>query len=340
MKKITILLFLSVVFFTLTSCTDYEANVINGIKESLQSTSFESDWQISWDLELEGTREDQNSLRHMIRMINGVSLTINEKYYAEEKGEKEQRQVTLGLDSKWLDNDMIVWLDLNKQEETPVIRSIVSLPEKDYVIFDVNHFMTEEEVDVSFIENPELLLNEWQTMLSKWLIEYCLTYDFDGTTIDYLGEEIVGDQKVDVYKVMMTNEEVKQWLNYSLEHILENEMWASIIEALSEEDFEGDVLKWFEAVEIIGDDGLEMVFKIDASNHLLFYEGHIDLIFSVEDYSAIVDLFFDEVQLSSEARFMMTLYFEMKAEHYNEQVLITLPELTEENSKYFSEMEW
>lgn len=340
-NKILITLLLITLVLGLTGCDDNEAKILNAGVSTAKVDSLESKSHISWEVELENASSDQKKLKRLIRLINGMNLEINQKYVAAEKGVQEQVELDMKLNSKLKDIESKIWIDTDTSGASKKMLSIVQIPEeiqeriideelKEYIVFDFYEHIIENDLDERFMNSTEIFKNIMQMITKEFLSEYLLTYDFDGKSVEYIGDETINDEHVEVYKITMTDEEVKQWLKYSMGKIGESKVE---IEKLIDE---------ISKTQLIGEDGLEVIFKINDHEYLVYYEGFIDLVFDAEAYFNTLSCVFDEFSKYSfdqESKVKVKLDFTVSNYNFGKDIKIDVPELNESNSIYISDIE-
>lgn len=246
---------------------------------------------------------------------------------------------------------------------------------KEYLVYNWSDFMEmAEEDDINFDMQNIFMLSkdlgtELQVTFLTTLDEFQKNYEVE--IISYIGEEKINGEKLDVYEMNFDDKSFKDFLRFAANDILEDEETEKLIEEYltlfgdlvfemdplgsSKEEIESDIKEMldnldleeakdefiefvdaFDDVEIIGEDGIALTYKVNREGYIVANTGVVDLVFDTEEISeALREIYPDEFNYPADQEqvvFKIYVDFEIEISDINEEQDIEFPELTDDNS--------
>lgn len=251
----------------------------------------------------------------------------------------------------------------------PMLRMLIpGLANKEYLVYDFDEIMEEVGEEANMAEVVKLN-RELQPKLIEFIEEIQKELKPDIDMISKKGRELVDGEQLSLYEIKLNDESLKELIKYTVDYILEKENFETLIreymnsmaeialsqEELTEEEVEAmaeeldnalpelmpelkeefnKFMEKYEDVQILGEDGINIVLGINKEGYLVYETGSIDL---KVDLGAIAKAKGDE---ETEAK-IINLGIEYKTKTYNinsEDIEIKMPEITEKNSIKYNDL--
>ena len=234
----------------------------------------------------------------------------------------------------------------------------------------------EEDMPQSLgLDESMAIAMKYQDKFMDVFTEYMKKYDSDLSVLSKLDDKTVDGEKIKYYQVEFDDESFKEFLKYTTISMLEDEniiplfkdymteiMAASgeeIPEELSETADAGEMIKkareFFKELEkltILGEEGILITYGINEDGYFISEEGKMDFLIDTkqfmdlnsnlieEDQSAEEDLIEADEALKEMPTPIIELKisYDTKIEKINEDIQVTMPTITEENSIDYMEL--
>lgn len=304
MKKILLLMML---MLSLISCED-AGTVEKSLIQTIEADSYESKGEIKWTVSMAHLTPIQS------RRLTGYLWMVNSSYFdyktSHDNDENMKKTLIEGVLHLPL-NEVTsrTWLNEKRTEPKELVLITETTEDKPFLVFDSKRYLE----DKSF--NYEELI-----FTIKHLIKNNISLEKQ-KALNYVGTEVYENEIVDVYALHANGDFIKNILS-------ENHIEVSLIDDFS---------------RFIGDEGIVLYFKINEQGYLREINGWVDLELTVQEYIDLMSVVSKNLginldSLSSDVVIHLTTYFNEKYLNYHEPKKLILPQLTEENTKYYSEL--
>lgn len=370
-KKLSLLLVVLIFAGLFTGCSQEDKELVNAFIKNQEILSQDSTSDIEFNLSAEGLDEEAQMIFDGIaNQINNMKLSLNQKSVTNE----EQTVAKAQIDANVLLNDMnfdsSIWVDLDMSSDELVLKEIFKLPSmlinflpgavgKEYIVLDfktMNEAMADIE-DISEQVNLDATMEiamKYQSKFIDAIVDYIKNYNFAHPVVTKLEEK----ENVKYYEVAFDNDSFKEFLKYTIISILQDESIIPLFEEYMAElmDMAGDempkelsfaeksaemiekVEELFEILEeltVLGEDGIRITFGINEDGYFVSEEGKIDLLIDTKQF---MNLMAEPMDSTLAPVFKLSIAYDSKINNINENVEITMPATTEENSIDYMEL--
>lgn len=248
---------------------------------------------------------------------------------------------------------------------------------KEYIVLDLQT-MNESFKDVGEDGPEAMNLKETMSIAMKYqdkfmdaFTNYIKNYDSDLSNISKLDTKEVDGEKIQYYKVEFDNDSFKEFLKYTTISILQDENIIPLFEEYTKElmlisgeempeelsvtENIGEVVKktqeFFEILEkvnLLGEEGINIIFGINEEGYFISEEGKIDFLINTEEImnlmpkptleeEALVEGDYELPEMPTPI-FELMISYDTKIDNINEDMEITMPKTTKENSIDYMEL--
>lgn len=315
-----------------------------------------------------------NQINDMKLSIKQKSVTNEEKTVSKAQLDANVKLSDMSFDSSiWVDVDLSGDKPILKEIfklPSMLMGFIPGAAEKEYIVLD---FDTIEESIANMEEDmPESIgLDETMAIAMKYqekfmdaFIKYMKKYDSGLSVISKLDDKMVDGEKIEYYQVAFDDESFKEFLKYTAISMLQDEniiplfkeYMTELMDASGEEMPEelsktaniADMVKktreFFNKLEeltILGEEGILIAYGINKDGYFVSEEGKMDFLIDTKQF---MDLTSDSIKDNESLQEIPTPIFELlisydtKINNINQDIEVTMPKTTEENSMDYMEL--
>lgn len=370
-KKISLLLVFMLIASIFTGCSKGEKGLLDAFMKNQEILSLESTMDLKFNLSATGLLEEEQAIfDDVAKVVNDLSLHMNQKSVSNEKQTKAKGQIDLDVELEGTSFDSYIWVDVDFDGDKPDFKEIFKLPSllrammpspansKEYIVLD---FESMDEVyggmgtPVNYSEIMDVAM-KYQDKFIEAFERYSKKYDSNISVVTKLDDKVIDGELADVYQIKFDNDSFKEFLKYTTISILQDKELAPLFEEYMSEiiklsgepmpeniDFTSDIPKliknvkeFFDTIEkldILGKEGIVINYGVNKDGFIVSEEGKMDFLI---DTKSIMELSSDQskegIEQMSSPVFNFVISYDNKIKNINNDIEINLPELTEENS--------
>lgn len=378
---------LKVVTVTEDNTFDVKREFFNGVAKGYDIKSSEKQSKVDINVDLIGlSEEDKEALKDILPLLKNISIETKTKSVTNTSIAKSQ--VDMKINIAGMEMPISMWTDMDATGDKPKNTTIIEMPSivsmympelegKKYLVMDSlnNGSIAMTGLDSNSIAN---MMQSYDSILKGFLQKYLQQYNPPGDFIKALGEKDIINvdgkkARVKCYEVKITNENIKEIVNYTVENLLNNEdaiklfkdYMLSTIEIMDES--ESDIVEAKESIEImfeelkttgmaeviksiadvmdvvselklLGDEGITIEYCIDENGYIISTKGTIQLQIDLAKISSMFGEIVNETDPQQNLIIKININFTSNTFNINENVDIEFPEVNEENSIDFMEL--
>lgn len=333
----------------------------SNIAFNLSAQGLDAETQVVFD-------EVVNQINEMKLSINQKSVMNKDQTVAKAQIDANVKVTDMSFDSSiWVDMDMNgdkpVLREIFKLPSM-LMSLIPGAAEKEYIVLDLDKMSEsiasmEEDMPepVNFDETMAIAM-KYQEKFKDAFVGYIKNYDSDLAVVSKLEDQTVNGEKIKYYQVAFDNDSFKKFLKETTISMLQDkdimplfeEYMTELMKASGEEMPEelsitkniGEIVKktteFFDKLEkltILGKDGIVITFGINEDGYFVSEQGEMDFVI---DTKAFMELAADSMEGNQSLPEMATPVFDLLISYdshisnINQDVKITMPTVTEENS--------
>lgn len=319
--------------------------------------------------------ESQVIFDTIAHQINGMKLSLKQKSVTNKNQTIARSQIDAKATLEDEDYSSSIWVDMNMDSDKFALKEVFKLPsdlmslilnaeDKEYIVLDydnMNEFIAGMEQDMPEQMNLDRTMDiamKYQKRFTNAFIDYIKNYSFNDSFVTRLRDQDDNENKIKYYQVKFDNHSFKKFLKYTITSILEDEniiplfeeymdeIMAASGEELSEEiSIFGESKKmvesakrFFDAIEdlqILGEDGIDIIFGVNSDGYIVSEAGKIDLIIDTKQIMDLMPVSAQENELleaMTMPTFEVSILYDNKINNINQDLEITMPIITQENS--------
>lgn len=328
---------------------------------NLKAEGLDEETQVIFD-------EIANQINDMKLSINQKSVTNKDQTAAKAQIDANVQAAGMSFDSSiWVDVDMsgdkLVLKEIFKLPSM-LMSLIPGAAGKDYLVLDfdtMNESIANMEGNitqpVNFNETMAIAM-KYQDKFKDAFIEYIKKYDFDPSVVTKLDNKTVNGENIKYYQVALDNDTFKDFLKYTTISMLKDEKiiplfkeyMTELMNMVGEEmpkelsitENVGEMVQktqeFFEKIEgltILGEDGIRITYGINKDGYFVSEEGKMDFLIDTKQFASLVPGAMggnEFLQKTVTPVFKLSISYDSKMNNINEDLEITMPTTTEENS--------
>jgi len=322
--------------------------------------------------------EEQVAFDNVATMINGLQVTLKQKSQADKDLFITKAQVDASIKLEDMTFDSTVWVDLDLNDENFTFREIFKLPsilsmnmpapmnEKEYLVLD---FGTMSEIDGDMVipmdySKTIAISMDYQEKFVSVFQKYINNIDSNLISVTKLQDQVINEQDCQMYQIQMDDASFKQFIQQNIINLLQDEEMLALFkdymtESLSatgetmpeEMDFTKNIPEllvktneFFEAfkdVTILGEDGIVIEYGINQDGFIISEVGKMDFKIDVQQLANSINTLSgleNDLPIGSKPIINFGISYDSKITNINEEIEVTMPVLTEENSIDFMSM--
>lgn len=358
---------------TFTGCTKDEVDLMGAIIKVNEIKSMESTTDIAFNLEVEGlSEEDAISSKMVIDTINSAKIKVDTKLNANEDKTKSIAQVDISADVQATPISTTIWVDTDLSGDNPNVTEIIKIPAmvkgflpeelqgKEYILYDFSKLVElDEEVKLDLAKSKDLIM-KYQGKFIEAFDKFVKNYDSDTNVVKYVGNKTVNGEKCKVYELKFDDASFKKFLQNTINAMLKDEGFTQLIKEYSMEiasswglstavvnkELDGlfneipklvkesdKIFKAFKDVKIIGEDGLNVKYVVNAEGYIISKDADINLVFDINGIGNAINVYLgkEKEDLNTEV-LKLNIKSSTDISKVNKEVKIEVPNLTKENS--------
>ncbi len=309
-----------------------------------------------------------SQINNMKLSLNQKSVTNKDQTVAKAQIDANVLLNDMNFDSSiWVDMDMsgdkLVLKEVFKLPSM-LMSFIPGAVDKEYIVLDfdtINEAMTNSGQDMpeqmDFDATMDIAM-KYQKKFTDALMAYIKDYNFNHPVVTKLDDKIVNEENIKYYEVAFDNDSFKEFLKYTTITMLQDEDIMPLFEEYMTElmDMSGEEMpeelsfvgnsakrikkaqEFFDKMEeltILGEDGIRITFGINEDGYFVSETGKMDFIIDTKQF---VNLMAAEIEENEAVAAMPTPVFKLSISYdgtinkINEDVKITMPTTTKENT--------
>lgn len=316
--------------------------------------------------------EEQVAFDNVASMINGLEVTLEQKSQSNKDLTMAKAQVDAMIKLDDITYDSKMWVDLNLDDENFIFKEIFKLPsllsmqmpaplnEKEYLVLD---FETMNDMNEDTVVPPDYskimdIAKNYQERFTDVFKEYMKNFDSNQIVVTKLQDQIINEQTSQIYQIQMDDASFKQLIQQSIVTLLQDEEMLSLFkdymteilastgETMPEEmDFTKNmpelivrVNEFFEElndVTLLGEDGIVIEYGINKDGFIISEVGKMDFMIDAQQLSNLFTTLSgveSDLPIGSTPIISFGISYDSKITNINEEIEVTMPVLTEENS--------
>lgn len=318
--------------------------------------------------------EIANQINNMKLSINQKSVANEDQTVAKAQVDAKVQLDGMSFDSSiWVDMDMssdqVVMRQIFKLPSM-LMSFIPDGAGKEYIELDfdkMNQAMADMDPEIAKQMNMDetmAIAMKYQKKFADGIVEYIKDYDFDRPVVRKLDDQIVNDEAIQYYEISLDNDSFKEVLKYTMISMLEDENIMPLFEAYmtelmnasGEEMPEGlsitgnsaemveavkEFFKTIEDLTILGEDGILITLGINEGGYFVSESGKIHLLIDTKQLTNLMAAKMGEnevLEVMPTPVFELSISYDTKINHINENISITMPATTEENTIDYMEL--
>ena len=318
--------------------------------------------------------EIANQINNMKLSISQKSVANKDQTVAKGQIDAKIQLADMSFDSSiWVDVDMsgdkLVLKEVFKLPSM-LMNLIPGAAGKEYMVLDFDT-MSESIANIEGDMAQPVDFNETMAIAMKYqekfkdaFVGYIKKYDSDLSVVTKLDTKIVNGENIKYYQVAFNNDTFKEFLKYTTISILKDENiiplfqeYMTEIMKISGQEMPKELSKtgnigemvqkaqeFFEKIEelkILGEDGILITYGINEDGYLVSEEGKMDFLIDTKQVVNLVPDLMGDKELLKEMPtpvFNLSISYDSKIKNINEDLEITMPTTTEENSIDYIEL--
>lgn len=385
MKKFSVVALILVLAIAFTGCTNNEKDLIEALNKTQNVDSMESEMAFNIALKGEGfAPEDQIAIDQMSSLLSNFEISMTQKMKQNEDKTAAKASVDMKMNFGGMIIPMSVWVDTDMSGESTKLVEYIKMPQMfigpmfpqkpnvEYIVFDFQELMGEEEEQVAFNELMKLA-KEMEPKFKELIKSYIENFDSEVKLIEKKDEKEIDGEKLSIYEVKLDDKAFKELLRYTVNYSLDNEellnfmkeymkLVASISGVPQEEvatemdnlaieipEVKAQFNKFMDSIKdikIIGDNGIVIEYGINKDGYIAHEAGSIDLRLDLGALSKLGEATEEPVEAPVEEGAVepvkgilsLGINFTSKVKNINGDIEIVMPEVNEDNSVSFMEL--
>lgn len=375
-KKVLLIVCIVFMVSLFTACDQAEKAWVDAFVKSQEIEALESTGSVDINVEASGLDDmSQMAFDDIKAQINNASLSFKQKASFNQEQSKGQAYMEGRLQAMDMDMQGQVWLDMDLTAKDLVFKEIIALPAllmdqipggqgKDYILLDLEE-MSElsKDIDGQPLQTPDLeetmqVALDYQEKFQAALLNYLEDFHFAPSPLTRLESKTVEGKSIDYYQLRFDNESFKDFLEYTIFSLLEDqeilplfEDYMSELMALSGEEMPDefsledsmpqtleDLQAFFEAIEgltLLGENGMVITYGINEEGYFVSEEGSMDFLIDSQEWASLFEESAIELGLADDAAmpvFELSIRYDSQINSINQEIDINMPEMTEENT--------
>lgn len=367
---------LKVITVTEDKTFELKKEFFNNLAKSYDIKSLENQTKININVDVAGlSEEDLTGLKDILPLLKNISLDVNTKSVTN-KSSVAKSQIDMKLNAAGMEIPVSIWSDMDLTGKNPKNTAIIEIPsilsnflpelkDKKYLVIDS---FNNESINMSGVNSEKLtnMIQIYTPMINEFMIKYLQQYNPPVDFIKDLGNKditTVDGKTVSAkgYELKITNENIKEIVNYTVENLLNNEdamklfkdYMLSTIEAMDEVDSEeakqsmDEIFNELEAIEmpevmqsisdamdmiaelkLLGDNGITIEYYMNSNGHVISTKGTIEFVIDLAKFDPTLA----EMENATNPIIKLNINFTSNIFNINENIDIKLPEINKENS--------
>ena len=324
------------------------------------------------------SNEEQVAFNSAAIIINDLQVNYNQKFQADKERTMTKAQIDSTIKLQNMSFDSSIWVDLDRSNEDFTFKEIIKLPamlsmflptplnEKEYIVIDfTTMYGTQENTGIPMDYSATMTIAlEYQEKFLNAFNKYIKNFNSKLMSVTKLQDKVIDEQTCEIYQIQMNDASFKQFLQHSIINLLKDEellvlykdymteiLSASGQSMPEEMDFTKNIPellvkanKFFKAlneVTLLGENGIVIEYGINQDGFIISEVGKMDFIINVEELATLFRELSGQQEIlpiESTAIFNFVLSYDSKTTKINEDIKVSMPVLTEENSVDFMSM--
>lgn len=377
-----------------TGCNQEEKEFLDAFVKTQEILSVEGTNEMTFNLSAEGLDEESQVMFDAVAsQVNNMTLSLKQKSSAN----KDQTVAKAQIDANVLLNgasfDTSIWVDMDMSGDKPVLKEVFKLPPilmnmipgaagKEYVVLDLetmNQGMADLDPDMSESMNLDktmAIAMKYQKKFTDGITNYMKAYDFNRPVVSKLDSKVVDGKTIKYYQVAFDNDSFKEFIEYTVNSILEDEnmlplfeeymteimrasladmpeempadMEAEMIDMLSFTDNTEEMIKavkaFFQSTEdlvVLGKDGIRITFGINEDGYFVSEAGKMDFVINTKQIMDLMATAMGEtpgLEMMATPTFKLSVAYDSAMKNINKNVKVTMPTTTKANAIDYMEL--
>ena len=246
--------------------------------------------------------------------------------------------------------------------------------DKEYIVIDFSEMgKTTEDINPEDFEELITLSQEFIPMYQEFIKSYASDFNFNKNILTYEGTEKVNDETLKVYKLTLDDETFKEFMKYATETLIQSDATEDFLEEyiqlimLSSKSFNSsneqttiqmqrdleelktmfseesktealvlvdEFFRELKDIQILGDQGLAIQFKINEDGYIVHTDGTIHMRFHTRQFENFQKEENEISSLEEDDNVTVDIQLEFNTDVYNinQDFDIEMPEVTDDNS--------
>ncbi|MGE5677761.1 MAG: copper amine oxidase N-terminal domain-containing protein [Pseudomonadota bacterium] len=231
---------------TLSGCNARDKlELLNALEKTASINSYESNSQIRFvNVTFDTNIEDLLELQLLIPLFDNLSFDIRQKAVQNTAKTILKAKSDLKIMSTELSDQFTTWVYYDFENQPPVARQIIKLPEsiasslpedlagKEYFVMDQKDLSPESQLDPKQYADLAEELKNMQSSMIQLLKEYAIDKNTGFVVVNQLEDQFVNGEKMSLYQLKLDNKSFMEVLKYALTEYSENEQVKELLGGL------------------------------------------------------------------------------------------------------------
>lgn len=352
----------------------------NKVAKSYNIKSSENESKVNISVDVTGLSEEDNiGLKDILPLLKNISIETKTKSVTNNSS-IAKTQIDMKVNVAGMEMPVSMWSDMDVTGDKPKNTTIIELPSilsnimpelvgKKYLVTDN---LNDGSIDMTGIDSKKIasMINSYAPILKEFIQKYLQQYNPPGDFIKDLGEKDITTvdgkkAKVKCYEVKITNDNIKEIVNYTVENLFNNEdamklfkdYMLSTIEMMDETDINAakesieimfeelkttgmsevmknisDVMDVVAELKLLGDKGITIEYCTDENGYIISTKGTMQLVIDLAKFSPTFGVIANDTDPQQNPIIKINIDFTSNTFNINGNVDIKFPEVNKENS--------
>lgn len=377
-KKIFLLIIAIIIASLFTGCNQEEKGFIAALIKSQEALKTESTTDIDFDLKVGGLDEKiQFIVGKLVNQLSDMKMSVRQKSVKNEGKTVSKAKFDGSVQLRDIGFNSSLWLDMDLRNNEEKLKGVVKSPSilmrlipgaagKEYIVLDFHkgdESIEDGEEDMAQgmnLDESIFMAMKYEGKLMDAFIEYMKKHV---SLVNKIDDKIVDDEKIEYYQLTFDNESFKDFLKSTAISMVKDEdifpLFREYMNKLRDESVEEKperpsidnivemvqrVTEFFDKLKeitILGENGILITYGVNEDGYIVSEEGSMDFSINIKEFmdlgagSAEEDKLLQEM---SKATVELMISYSRKTSNINQDIEVTIPNTTEENSIDYMEL--
>jgi hypothetical protein len=358
----------------------------NKVAKSYNIKSSENQSKVNINVDVTGlSEEDKIASKDILPLFKNISIDMKTKSVTN-KASIAKSQIDMKVNVADIEVPVSMWSDMDVTGDKPKNTAIIQMPSilsnyipqlkgKKYLVMDS---LSNGNIDMTGVDSKKIasMIQSYAPMLNEFIQKYLQQYNPPVDFIKDLGEKDITTvdgkkARVKCYEVKITNENIKEIVNYTVENLFNNEdamklfkdYMLSTVEMMDEADSKqakesievmfkelkttgmsefmkstSDAMDVVADLKLLGYKGITVEYCMDENGYIISTKGTIQLVIDLAKVNSTMGEIEKAVESKQDPIIKINIDFTSNTFNINENVVINFPEVNKENSIDYMEM--